>query len=155
MKKAIRLILFILLCQSAGLLGTLFTLDSITTWYQFLNKPEFSPPNWLFGPVWTLLYTLMGISIFLIYEAKTSQPKTLAYTFFGIQLGLNALWSIIFFGLQQPVIAFINIILMWIFIILSIIYFYKINKTASLLLIPYLAWVSFASVLNYFIIALN
>jgi benzodiazapine receptor len=157
MKKFFQLIACIIVCQSAGLIGSIFTFSSIENWYSFLNKPSFSPPNWVFGPTWTLLYTLMGIAIYLIIQAKNvdSKSKKPAYLVFAIQLLLNATWSIVFFGLQSPFWGFINIILMWTFIVASIISFSRINKIAAGLLVPYLLWVSFASVLNYYILILN
>lgn len=137
------------LCLAAGLVGSLFTATSIPEWYQFLNKPSFSPPNWIFGPVWTTLYVLMGISLYLVWEKK-KVPSV-----FWIQLILNALWSIIFFGMRNPTLAFIEIVVLWIAIFLTIKSFYRISKLASYLLIPYILWVSFASVLNLSIAILN
>jgi translocator protein len=139
----------ILLCEAAGLIGSLFTFSAIRDWYQFLNKPVFSPPNFLFGPVWTTLYAMMGVVLFLVWKNK--EGKTL----FLIHLFFNAIWSIVFFGMKNPGLAFANILVIWIFIILMIVRFQKINKIASLLLFPYLWWVTFASCLNYFIWILN
>lgn len=152
----IKLIASIIICNAAGFIGSFFTFSAIPNWYQTLIKPEFNPPNWIFGPVWTTLYILMGISLYLVWNRgiKTKHEKT-AIGIFSIQLVLNAIWSILFFGLKSPLYAFIEIIFLWIFIVLSIIYFYKISKPASYLLIPYICWVSFASVLNYFILILN
>lgn len=152
----IKLIASIIICNAAGFIGSIFTFSAIPNWYQTLIKPDFNPPNWIFGPVWTTLYILMGVSLYLIWNKgiKTKYEKT-AIGIFSIQLVLNAIWSILFFGLKSPLYAFIEIIFLWIFIVLSIIYFYKISKPASYLLIPYICWVSFASVLNYFILILN
>ena len=144
------------MCQLAGLIGSIFTFSAIPTWYVMLNKPSFSPPNWLFGPVWTMLYTLMSISLYRIWTSKTKKKeKNEGLAFFIIQLVLNALWSIIFFGMKQPWLAFVEIMLMWFFIALSIIKFSKIDKFSAYLLIPYLLWVSFASILNFSIWQLN
>lgn len=150
------LLLFILVCQSAGLIGSLFTFPAIDSWYAGLIKPSFSPPNWLFGPAWTTLYTLMGIAIFLIWlSPKENKERDKSFVLFFTQLILNTLWSIIFFGLKNPLLAFVEILLLWALILLTTIQFYKVNKSASFLMIPYILWVSFASVLNLFIFLLN
>lgn len=150
------LLLSIILAQGAGLLGSLFTLSAIPTWYATLDKPFFSPPNWLFGPVWTLLYTLMGISAYLVWRKYQFKTKAKPYwRVYLIQLGLNALWSIIFFGFKWTGLAFIEILLMWWFIKETIQESRKLDPLASYLLYPYLAWVSFASLLNAAIYYLN
>jgi tryptophan-rich sensory protein len=150
------LLLSIFVCLAAGFIGTLFTTPAIPTWYASLNKPFFSPPNWVFAPVWTTLYILMGVSLNLIWTAKSKKSeRKIGLKFFWIQLVLNSLWSIVFFGLKSPVMAFIVIVLLWIFIFLTIKNFLKISKTAGLLLLPYIVWVSFASVLNLAIVLLN
>ena len=136
----------------ASAIGGLFTASSVSTWYVELNKPVFNPPSWIFGPVWTLLYLLIGISLYLVWIKK---DDVRAFFVFGIQLFLNALWSILFFGLKLPLYAFIEIILLWIAILMTIIYFYRINKTSAYLLVPYILWVSFAAVLNFSIFILN
>lgn len=155
-KKIFKLIGCIFICQLAGIIGSLFTVTSINSWYSNLNKPIFNPPSWVFGPVWTLLYLLMGISLYIILRKglKTRNQKRGVYIF-GVQLALNSLWSILFFGLKSPLLAFIEIIFLWIAIMLSIIYFYKLSKTAAYLLVPYILWVSFAAVLNFSFILLN
>jgi len=146
-----KFIISLALPQSAGLIGSLFTTSAIPVWYAGLQKPVFSPPNWIFGPVWILLYILMGISVYLIWEKSAKKVVWL----FWMHLIFNASWSIIFFGFQNPGLALINIIIIWLFIIILIIKFWKIHKLSAYLLIPYLAWVSFASLLNYFIWQLN
>jgi tryptophan-rich sensory protein len=152
----LKLVIAVALCQLAGIIGSAFTFSAIPAWYAFLNKPAFSPPNWLFGPVWTMLYTLMGISLYLVWKTRFNKKfKNIALNIFYIQLILNSVWSILFFGLRNPVYAFIEIIMLWLTIAISIKTFYKINKTASYLLVPYLLWVSFASVLNFAIAILN
>jgi benzodiazapine receptor len=162
MKKedVLKLLVAIALCESAGIIGSVFTASSIPTWYATLQKPSFSPPNWVFGPVWTTLFALMGIAAFLIWTTKTrsaNQQKevAIAKTIFILQLVLNVLWSVVFFGLQQPGAAFIEIIFLWGAIVASIFFFSRISKTAAWLLAPYLAWVSFAAYLNYSIYLLN
>lgn len=151
-----KLIVSIIICQLAGLIGGLFTSQAIPSWYRALNKPGFTPPNWLFGPVWTLLYLFMGISLYLVWKSDAvGNAKTLAMVFFFIQLGLNVLWSFLFFFLKNPLAGFIEIIVLWIFILITILLFYPLSKTGSLLLIPYIMWVTFASVLNYCLWHLN
>ena len=156
MNKFLRYFLSIGVCFLAGGIGALFTASAIPTWYALLNKPSFSPPNWLFGPAWTILYTLMGISLAIVWQKglKTKKVRDALYLF-GIQLGLNALWSPVFFGAKNLFLALIIIILMWIYILKTILAFRKINKTAGYLLYPYIAWVSFASILNFSVWLLN
>jgi len=138
------------LCESAGIVSSIFTFNAVATWYLTLEKPFFNPPSWIFGPVWITLYFLMGVSLFLVWGKKKSDLK-----WFWIQLVLNSLWSIVFFGLRSPALAFVIIILLWISIFLTIKSFMKVNKTSAYLLFPYLAWVSFATLLNLSIVVLN
>ncbi|MFA5382405.1 MAG: TspO/MBR family protein [Candidatus Micrarchaeia archaeon] len=155
-KKILILIGFIFLCLLAGIIGSFFTASNIPTWYEGLNKPSFNPPNWLFGPVWTALYILMGISAYLIYSKGLKKKEIkFALSIFGIQLILNTLWSILFFGFKSPIFGLICILFLWVFILFTIKLFYKIDKKAAYLLIPYILWVSFATILNYFILILN
>ena len=152
----LKLIASLLLCQLAGLIGSLATVPSIPVWYESLKKPFFNPPNWLFGPVRTGLYTLMGISLFLVWRRRESNPQVkMALTLFFIQLILNALWSLAFFGLQSPLLGLVDIVLLWIAIFLTIQKFYAISRTAAFLLLPYILWVSFAVVLNVSLWILN
>lgn len=155
-----KLILAIFVCLLAGIIGSVFTYPAIGSWYAFLEKPFFAPPNWLFGPAWTTLYFLMGVSLYLVWKTKSKQKgfialKNEALNIFYTQLALNALWSIIFFGLKSPSLAFVEILLMWVLIAATICKFSKISKAASYLLIPYLLWVSFATLLNASIVYLN
>jgi benzodiazapine receptor len=155
--KSLKLIISILLCQAAGIIGSFFTRSSIESWYSTINKPGFTPPGWIFGPVWISLYLMMGISLFLVWK-KAVETKNFSrkwITFFAIQLALNTLWSILFFGLHSPMLAFVEILLLWLFILLTLIEFRKISTAAGLLLIPYLFWVSFAAFLNFSIWRLN
>ncbi len=152
------LILFssIIICQLAGFIGSLFTTSSIPRWYANINKPSFNPPNWVFAPVWTTLYLIMGISLFLVWRTGLNEKEVkIAVAVFAFQLALNALWSFLFFGLESPFSAFIEIIFLWASILVSIILFLRISRIAGYLLIPYLLWVSFASVLNFAIWRLN
>jgi benzodiazapine receptor len=141
----------ILICEAAGLIGTIFTSDSISTWYTTITKPSFNPPNWIFGPVWTTLFALMGVALYLVWKQRNRK----ALYIFGAQLVLNILWSVIFFGLHSPMWAFVEIVILWLMILWTILTFYKINKVAAYLLVPYILWVSFASVLNFAIWRLN
>lgn len=151
-----RFLISIIICQAAGFIGSIFTTSSIPTWYAFLQKPDFVPPNWLFAPVWTILFLLMGISAALIWQKgfKNKNVKT-ALIIFGIQLVLNTLWSFLFFGIRNPFYAFLEIIILWFAILLTIVSFYKISRPAVYLLIPYILWVSFAAFLNFSIWQLN
>jgi benzodiazapine receptor len=150
----VKLIASLVLCQIAGGIGALFTTPAIPTWYATLKKPFFSPPNWVFGPVWTILYLLMGFSLYLIWVSPAKNKEN-AYTFFGIQLALNTLWSSVFFGSRSPFWGFVVILALAAFIFLTIVEFRKISKKAAVLLYPYLAWVAFASVLNFAVFLLN
>jgi translocator protein len=138
-----------------GSISGIATSGNITTWYATLEKPLFNPPNYLFGPVWTVLYLVMGISLFFIWQSPAGDARNYALMIFGIQLLLNFSWSFIFFHFKQVGWAFFEIILVWISILAMIIIFHRINKTAAFLQIPYLLWVSFASVLNGSIWLLN
>lgn len=151
-----KLLVSIAIPQLVGIFGSAFTISAIPTWYAALNKPEINPPNWLFGPVWTALYLLMGIAAFLVWKKGFENREVkIALTIFGLQLILNFFWTIIFFGLKNPLAAFIEIIVLWIAIMFNIVYFYKVSKIAAYLLVPYLLWVSFASYLNFSIWILN
>jgi len=151
-----KLIISIVASNVAGLLGAVFTVSSISTWYLTLVKPELNPPSWIFGPVWTTLYFLMGISLFLIWKQGFSKKGIkFAMGVFLIQLILNSTWSFLFFGAQNPGAALINIILLWLAIVWTMIVFYKKSHVATYLLIPYILWISFATYLNYSIWILN
>jgi len=156
MNNYIKLFFCVLICLSVGAVSGYFTANEILTWYTTLNKPSFNPPNWIFGPAWTILYIFMAISMWLVWKSDVpSAKKNTAIFIFAIQLILNFFWSILFFSFHQLGFALIEIILLWIFILLSILKFYPISTTAAYLLIPYLLWVSFASVLNFAIWRLN
>jgi tryptophan-rich sensory protein len=152
----LKLILSIVICQAAGFIGSLFTSRSIPTWYAGLKRPSFAPPNWVFSPVWITLFVLMGISLYLVWRMlpKGENVRT-AIILFAVQIVLNMLWSIIFFGLQSPFAAFVEIIFLWMAILLTIIVFFRVSTIAAALLIPYILWVSFAAVLNFFFWKLN
>lgn len=151
-----KLFISILIPLIVGGISGFFTSSGVDGWYATANKPWFNPPNWIFGPVWTGLYVMMGIALFLVWNADPGKGlKQTAVILFTIQLTLNFLWSFIFFKLHQPGWAFAEIILMWLMIFLTIIWFGKISSAAAWLLVPYISWVSFASVLNYAIWRLN
>lgn len=151
-----KLIIAIAVSELAGVVGSFFTVSAIPTWYAALEKPALNPPGWVFGPVWGILYLLMGVAAFLVWRKgwERKEIKT-ALCVFVAQLFLNTIWSIIFFGLRNPDWALVNIIALWLAIIWTIIVFYKISKPAAYLLVPYILWVSFASYLNYAIWVLN
>jgi len=152
----IKLIISIAICLLAGVLGSVFTTPAIPTWYATLIKPSFAPPNCVFFPVWTTLFIMMGISLFLVWQKGLDNGKVkIALSIFGVQLILNVLWSAVFFGLKSPLAGLIVISILWIFILFTILVFMKVSRTAALLLIPYILWVSFAAVINFFIWRLN
>jgi translocator protein len=150
-----KLIASILICQGAGFVGSLFTTPNIDSWYAFVNKPSFNPPNFIFAPVWTLLFLMMGVSLYLLWVAKKGGDRKLALRLFFIQLGLNVLWSIIFFGMRNPGLALVEIVVLWFGIFFSALQNLKVNKWSFWLMVPYLAWVSFAFILNFYIFILN
>ena len=180
--KSINLLKFvasIIICELAGVVGSIFTFPQINSWYNGLNKPSFNPPNWIFGPVWTILFVLMGISLYLVWMKKW-EPKnkiggnkrkawnSLSQKFFtgswrkanivlifSTQLILNVLWSVIFFGMHSLNTSFCVVLMLWIAILFTIINFYRVSKVAALILVPYILWVSFAAVLNFSILFLN
>jgi tryptophan-rich sensory protein len=150
-----KLVLSIIATVGLGSLGGVFTIAEIQGWYAGLNKPSFNPPNWIFGPMWTFLYFLMGISFYLIWKLPASKERSTAIQLFITQFVFNFCWSIIFFSMHQIGWAFLEIIAMWVFILLTILQFRKLSIPAAVLLIPYLLWVSFASILNGSIWQLN
>ncbi|MBI4004968.1 tryptophan-rich sensory protein [Candidatus Roizmanbacteria bacterium] len=156
MSKTSKLVTAVLGCELVGILSIPFTFVAIPTWYVTLNKPAFSPPNWIFGPVWTALYFMMGVAAYLVWQKGLKNKKVRrALVYFLLQLGFNFFWSIIFFGLRQPLLAFVDIVLLWGAIFITIMQFSKLSKPAAYLMIPYLLWVSFAMVLNLSIVSLN
>lgn len=146
----------LVLCLGAGFIGSLFNMGSVDTWYREINRPSFTPPDWIFGPVWTLLFIMMAVSLYLVYVNVTDRKQAMkAYTVFGIQLFLNIVWSLLFFGLRSPTAAFVEIVILWAAIALNIYLFNKISKAAAALLVPYILWVTFAAVLNISFVMLN
>jgi tryptophan-rich sensory protein len=143
-----RFIASVVLPLGLGAVAGMFTAQAVPEWYETLNRPSFNPPDWLFGPVWTALYILMGVSLFLIWKQEASRERNLAIMVFMIQLLLNSGWSIIFFHFNMIGLAFIEIIVLWIAIVITLVLFYRIKPLASYINIPYLLWVTFAAVLN-------
>jgi tryptophan-rich sensory protein len=175
----VKLLVSIIICELAGVIGALFTTPNINSWYKGLQKPFFNPPNWIFGPVWTTLFILMGVSLYLVWSKNwkvknkifsniKKAPSKISEKFlsgswmkaniiliFSFQLLLNIIWSFIFFAKQNPGAAFFELIMLWFAIIFTIINFYRVSKTSAYLLIPYILWVSFAGFLNFTIWMLN
>lgn len=150
------LIGWILVCEMVGILGSTVTISAIPAWYETLIKPSFAPPNWVFGPVWTLLYALMGIGAYLVSRRGMKKPAVRwALALFVGQLFLNFIWSFIFFGARNIPFAFVDIAALWVVLIFTLVAFERVDKIAALLLVPYLFWVSFAMILNYSLWMLN
>jgi benzodiazapine receptor len=155
-KEFFRLILSIIICQLAGIIGSIFTASSVTSWYPTLVKPSFTPSGFYIGLIWIVLFFLMGISLFLIWrETPSSIEARIALNFFAAQLIVNVLWSMAFFGMRSPIRGVFVIAFLWILILINIIKFWPVNRTAAILLIPYIVWVSIAAYLNYSIWRLN
>lgn len=177
--NALKLLTSVIICELSGVVGSLFTTPEIGYWYKTLKKPSFNPPNWIFGPVWTIIFVLMGISLYLVWLKKwhpqnkiglksTLMQNSLSQRFFSgswqkiniilifaVQLILNILWSIIFFGMHSVGLAFFELLMLWSAIIFTIVNFYRVSKVAALLLLPYILWVSFAAILNLVIFLIN
>ena len=157
MNKISKILIVVATCLVVGYFSSMVTRSAISNWYPTLNKPSFNPPNRVFAPVWSMLFIMMGVAAGLIWD-RMEKEKLLAkkaLIFFAVQLALNALWSFLFFGLKNPMLAGLEIIILWLMIYETYVKFVKINKIAGYLLIPYLLWVSFASVLNASIWWLN
>jgi len=155
-RSPFRLIAAVLLCNLAGILGSLVTVTGPGSWYASIQKPPFNPPGFLFAPVWTTLYILMGISLYLVWMEGTSRRDVrIALPVFGLQLALNCLWSFLFFGLRSPFLGLAGILILWVCIVATIVLFWPIRRAAALLLAPYIAWVTFAAFLNFNIWLLN
>jgi len=153
--KIFKLFISIIICQLAGIIGAFFTTPNIDTWYQTIVRPDWTPASWVFAPVWITLYTLMGIALFFVWEKKGSVNIKKAVSVFGFQLVLNSLWSIIFFGFNNIVLALAEIVFLLGAIVWTMVEFRKISRTAFYLLIPYLLWVCLATALNFNIWILN
>jgi benzodiazapine receptor len=158
MKNNIRwgtLAVCVIICQLAGIIGAFFTQQSVTTWFLTLRKPVFNPPAWVFGPMWTLLYLLMGIALYQVVTRARYRENKCVYTIFSIQLILNSLWSFFFFGMRSPGLALIDIVLLDIAVGYTLIELYRVKPSAAFIMIPYQLWILFATVLNLAIYLLN
>ena len=155
-KSAGGLAIFLSMCLGAEVVGGLLTTPAIRSgWYGLLEKPVFQPPAWVFGPVWTMLYVLMAVSAWLVWEKADEKPIKIPLVLFYVQLLLNVMWSGLFFGMGRPDLALAEILVLWTLIAVVTVLFFRVRRTAGLFLVPYLAWVSFAVVLNGFIWWLN
>jgi len=148
------LIGFVVACNLIGAIGAIWT-ASDGEWYKGIDKPSFNPPSWVFGPVWTLLFTLMGVALYLVWVAPSSRIRTAALVLFGLQFVFNVLWSYLFFGLNNPLWSLVEIFVLLVFILATGIYFYFVNGFAGYLMVPYFLWVGFASFLNWALWNLN
>jgi tryptophan-rich sensory protein len=146
-----RLLAAVVLCEAAGVLGSVFTIPAVSSWYLSTQKPAFTPPNWAFGPVWLILFLLMGFSLYWLWEKHAKGPLLL----FGLQLASNVLWTFFFFGLRQYLVGLFDIAALWVLIAATMVAAYKTSRRASLILVPYLAWVTVALALNYYVWLLN
>lgn len=156
MKNWLKLLISILLPQVAAGIGAYFTVTGTGTWYQTIEKPDWNPPSWLFAPVWTILYIAMGVAFYLIWKSSAAPgKKRTAMILWGVQLVLNLFWTIIFFNQHQLFWATVEIAVLWVAILATIFAFAKISKVAAWLLVPYIAWVSFAGILTWTIWSLN
>ena len=156
MSNTVKLIIAIIVPQAVGIISGLLTASGTREWYSTLTKPSFNPPAWVFGPVWTVLYLMMGVAAFLVWKKGLEEPGVkIAMLLFLVQLGLNAVWPLLFFGMHAPGIAFVEILILWAAIGATLIAFGAQNIVAGALLVPYLAWVSFAAVLNFWLWRLN
>ena len=155
-KTLLQIVTFIVAAEIIGITGSVFTISSIPTWYASLNKPSFNPPNWIFGPVWTILYATLGLSAYLIWKKGwVNKDVKITLGIFALQFIVNLKWTFLFFGLHSTLLGLIAIAILWVLIVLTIIKFYQLSKPAGLLMIPYLLWVSFATLLNFYIWKLN
>jgi len=156
LREILKLLVSVAICQAAGALGSVATGPSIATWYATLEKPWFTPPNWVFAPVWLTLFVLMGIAVFLVWHRGLSNRRIkVALALFAVQLILNVLWSVAFFGLKSPLAGLVVIVILWVAILMTLLCFFKISRSAGFLLLPYIVWVSIAAVLNTSILILN
>jgi translocator protein len=154
MKKIYKFVISLAIPQLVGAVGSVFTVSSASDCYLTLEKPALNPPSWVFGPVWTTLFLLMGVALYFVWTADVPEKRKV-YWVFGVQLFLNMLWSVVFFGLQNPTLAFGEILALIVLIVANILVFAKVSHRAAWLLVPYLLWVAFASYLNFSILRLN
>jgi tryptophan-rich sensory protein len=153
--KLMRAALFVVVCELAGVLGSVFAIPAIPTWYAALNKPWFTPPGWVFGPVWIILYALMGIAAYWVWESKKGRLVPFAKAAFCWQLSFNLYWSLEFFGIKSIRNGLLDILALWVTLAITIVLFWKISRKAALILVPYIIWVSIATALNFYVWKLN
>ena len=153
--KIAMLLALIVICFFVELMGEWWTKESVLTWYPTLKKPAWTPPAYLFGPIWSVLYLLMAIAMWLVWITETNLSKTSAYLLFGIGLVLNLFWVFSFFKMQNPLVALFGLVALDFIVLTTIFYFFRLNRLASLLLVPYLLWIAFATTLNGAIVVLN
>jgi translocator protein len=147
--NVVHVLISIFIAQAAGIVGSVFTASNVQTWYVDLAKPAWVPPSWMFGPVWIMLYALMGIAAYLVWRKRAAQGARFALAAYGAHLVLNALWPILFFGLKNPGLAFAEIVVLFVSMVVLAVWFWKVNIWAGVLLLPSIGWVSFAAFLNY------
>ncbi len=148
-------LVFVVVCQAAGAIGSIFTAPNVKTWFATINRPEIAPPNWVFAPVWTLLFALMGIAAWLVWKKRDQKQAQDGLALFFIQLFFNVMWSALFFGNQNIAAALSEIIVLWLAILLTILQFKKVSSPAAWLMLPYILWVTFAAYLNFLFYQLN
>ena len=154
-KRILGLAICLMACYGAAALGAVFTAGATGDWYPTLAKPSWTPPSWLFGPVWTVLYGLMAVSVWLVWLQRDRRPCAWPMTAFAVQLILNAAWSPLFFGLRSPGIALLDIVILWVSLLVTVWLFLRVRTVSGVLMLPYLLWVSFAAILNLAIWRLN
>ena len=154
-RSTIGLIVWVSVCFGAALLGSIFTGRSVADWYVGLNKPDWTPPNWIFAPVWSLLYLMMALAAWLVWRKDGLAAAALPLRLFALQLALNVAWSAVFFGLQMPAAAFAEIVILWSLIAATVFAFWCVAPVAAVLMVPYLGWVTFAAALNLAIWRMN
>jgi benzodiazapine receptor len=156
-RSTLALLLSFAICFGAALLGSMLTRPSLPVWYAGIDKPPWTPPNWIFGPVWSTLFAMMAVAAWLVWRVRDAAPALvrLALSLFALQLALNVGWSLCFFRLRQPGLAFVEILFLWLAILITVAAFGRVSRGAALLLVPYLAWVSFAAFLNFAIWRMN
>lgn len=155
LRQPLALVVCVVICLAAGGIGSVWTTASVRTWYQEIERPSWTPPDGLFGPVWTALYLMMAIALWLVWREKGVRGAPAAMGAFAVQLVLNTAWSGIFFGLRMPGLAFAELVLLWVAILVTIVLFWRVRPLAGALLLPYIAWVSFAGALNFALWRLN
>lgn len=154
-RRWLPLMSWLAVCYGVSAVGAAVTMYAVETWYQGLVKPALSPPDWVFGPVWTVLYGLMALAVWLVWTSEDSVTRRRAIVWFCAQLAANLMWSFVFFGAQRPELGVMDIMVLWALIVATMVFFFKVNRTAGWLMVPYLAWVTFAGYLNWAIWVMN